>query len=276
MRSTMLIKTSELVGVALDYAVAKCENVDVVIHMGRVYIASSDFVYSPATSWDQGGAIIDRENIFTYPKDLLGHGFGASKWKYPISHKYGNEMLVNYTDGFAATPLIAAMRCYVYSMFGPEIEIPNDYLVKTSGVSVATKLPNVGNKYYTLPLLKSVVFTGNDDDFTYYSSGNMYLKLEDAHSELETQEVATSLRGLAGCRCFIDGVPNYCLKAEGRTLSVEELTTEYHHAWRGIAFDTKAYAESAIDIVGSERIISAMRWDSFRENFNEQHDTSRT
>jgi len=93
----MKIKTTDLIGPALDWAVAQCE--------GAV-----NYVYLPSTDWSQGGPIIDRE-ITTLERD----GFG---W------------FARSTSGYTAigpTPLIAAMRCYVASKFGDEIEIPSSF-----------------------------------------------------------------------------------------------------------------------------------------------------
>jgi len=103
----MKIKTSELTGAALDWAVAKCE--------GR---KDNDFGwwwdnYKPSTNWAQGGPIIERESI-----DLQYQGGDVDVWAADI---FGADCSV-YGD----TPLIAAMRCYVVSKLGDEVEIPEE------------------------------------------------------------------------------------------------------------------------------------------------------
>ena len=108
------MKTSELTGAALDWAVAKCiyEPDDVVICDGRVF-AYDDATkgFNPSTDWAQGGPIIEREKIALWLN-------GNDDW--------------TATDGLKTTtgesPLIAAMRCYVALKLGEEIEVPNELI----------------------------------------------------------------------------------------------------------------------------------------------------
>ena len=96
----MRIKTNELSGAALDWAVAKCE--------GVVYHGPAWTKYS--TDWAQGGPIIEREKT-AIKENGYGHWFakvGAGKWMH------------------GPTPLIAAMRCYVASKLGDYIDIPEE------------------------------------------------------------------------------------------------------------------------------------------------------
>ena len=111
------MKTSELSGAALDWAVAKCEfsgcegwdetlsGVDAVSDMeGKVF--------SPSTNWMQGGPIIEREKLWVEPTDD-----GEQWWSTTLSGRH---------EGEGTTPLIAAMRCYVASKLGDEVEIPEE------------------------------------------------------------------------------------------------------------------------------------------------------
>ena len=58
------MKTSELKGAALDWAVAKCEGQDAVLDNGEVCSFKTvnfeeyKFVWQPSTNWSQGGVII--------------------------------------------------------------------------------------------------------------------------------------------------------------------------------------------------------------------------
>ena len=99
----MKIKTSELQGAALDWAVAKCE--------GAVYHGPAWTKYS--TDWAQGGPIIEREWV-----DL--HCVNDSLWEAECPAPGGLAM----QNG--PTPLVAAMRCYVASKLGDDIEIPEE------------------------------------------------------------------------------------------------------------------------------------------------------
>ena len=111
----MLTKTNELTGPALDWAVAKCEGDEVRYEGGCIRPALSQFVdddgYQPSTDWDQGGPIIEREKIGVW-------------WDGVWHAKYDGCRPDQVQD--AHTPLIAAMRCYVASKLGDEVEIPNE------------------------------------------------------------------------------------------------------------------------------------------------------
>lgn len=95
------MKTSELKDADLDYWVAKCEGAD---------YASLDF-YVPSLLWDQGGPIIEREGIKLY------RGQGGVWWSASESDPH------HPVSG--PTPLVAAMRCYVASILGDEVEVPD-------------------------------------------------------------------------------------------------------------------------------------------------------
>lgn len=114
------MKTSELTGPALDWAVAKCEGYDLTTNWPYRQIPE----YS--TRWSQGGPIIEREKIdVAYAPENEGEDWYANMyWRgadcvpgYPISETFR-------CGGDGHTPLIAAMRCYVASKLGDEIEIP--------------------------------------------------------------------------------------------------------------------------------------------------------
>lgn len=120
----MKIKTSELTMLALDWAVATCDGMTIEIRpagaCGRpLYVLAAEqgytpWVWAPSTSWHHGGPIIERELINV----SLSSTAPWMAWFYD-----GIEM-VGLTDG--PTPLIAAMRCYVASKLGDEVEIPEE------------------------------------------------------------------------------------------------------------------------------------------------------
>jgi hypothetical protein len=111
------MKVSELTGAALDWAVAKCiyEPDDVVICDGRVF-AYDDATngFNPSTNWAQGGPIIEREGISVATDDV-------EPWCGFIEDDETNTLFFS-----GPTPLIAAMRCYVASKMGDEIELPEE------------------------------------------------------------------------------------------------------------------------------------------------------
>jgi len=112
------MKTSELKGAALDWAVAKADGLEFIVINGGVFIPDEDGVdepyqYRPSTVWDDGGPIIDRENISVWAR---GNEWAAET--FTPNHQ-GDEQ-----EG--PTILIAAMRCFVASQLGDEVSIPEE------------------------------------------------------------------------------------------------------------------------------------------------------
>lgn len=116
----MKIKTSELIGPALDWAVAKCEGMTDSEERFWVpdYISGQTAVllrdYTPSKRWVQGGLIIEREKIDIWPFENEVH-----------EDSWGARML-NICISSGPTPLIAAMRCYVASKLGDEVDVPEE------------------------------------------------------------------------------------------------------------------------------------------------------
>lgn len=113
------MKTSELKGVALDWAVAKCSS-DSLAEMVREAWRWRPVTYSPSTDWREAGPIIEQEKI-----DILQSTgrICAAIWE---NLPEGGRLIAEALD--CPTPLVAAMRCYVASKLGDEIEIPKELL----------------------------------------------------------------------------------------------------------------------------------------------------
>ena len=140
--NTKKLKTTELIGAALDWAVNQADIeadeaviIDKQLMLPRADSDGGNISYSPSTDWAQGGPIIERENIALYP-----HGDGT----------YEAEVFLNPKRGAGPTPLIAAMRCYVASKLGDEVEDHIIYMneksftqllfsIKSAGISVTLK-----------------------------------------------------------------------------------------------------------------------------------------
>ena len=106
----MKIKTSELKDAALDWAVGYIMGEKLRI-LDRQIVWPED--YSPSTDWALGGPLIERENIGLWSE--------GDDWEAKIQTASG-EWLAEWDE----YPLIAAMRCYVASKLGDEVEIPED------------------------------------------------------------------------------------------------------------------------------------------------------
>ena len=104
------MKTSELTGAALDWAVAKCEGINYVKDDVRFRGA---YARKYSTDWAQGGPIIEREKISVWARD---DEWAAESF---VPNQQGLECV-------GPTPLIAAMRCYVASRLGDEVELPEE------------------------------------------------------------------------------------------------------------------------------------------------------
>ena len=110
--------TSELSGAALDWAVANCEGLLAFGYRcegSRFAVRCSDgrFEEFDPTNWAEGGLIIERERIYLQPE--IGKEGAGNAW-YAVS--------MYNTDAYGSTPLSAAMRCYVASKLGDEVEVP--------------------------------------------------------------------------------------------------------------------------------------------------------
>jgi Protein of unknown function (DUF2591) len=109
------MKTSELTGAALDWAVAKCEHDELSMKVIQYpAYAGALPIPHPSTNWSQGGPIIEREGISVARR-------GGHSWSL-----WGAVLQDFEFDEEGPTPLIAAMRCYVASKLGDEIELPEE------------------------------------------------------------------------------------------------------------------------------------------------------
>ena len=115
----MKIKTADLIGPALDWAVAKCEDVPF------SSLASSKHYFAPSRLWFQGGSIIEREGITT---THMGSDWeDAWKARTGDGHWQGRDVHWQGRDVHGPTPLVSAMRAYVASKLGDEVEVPDDF-----------------------------------------------------------------------------------------------------------------------------------------------------
>jgi hypothetical protein len=78
--------------------------------------------FKPSSDWIDGGPIIERERIVMEP--LEPRGVAPCDWSAFVMTVYGHEGPEGVARSLGATPLIAAMRAYVASKFGDEVELP--------------------------------------------------------------------------------------------------------------------------------------------------------
>lgn len=132
MSEPIKVDVENLHGAGLDWAVAKCNGLELhkdallngVVMEGwwvsgyymdpNQWIRLSQLRYSE--DWSQSGAIIEREKITVGPQE--NHWWAACAY-------VNDDEAEGYTG---ATPLMAAMHCYVVKKMGPTIEIPAELL----------------------------------------------------------------------------------------------------------------------------------------------------
>ena len=107
------MRTSELSGADLDWAVAWCE--------GNL---PEGFSFDPlrhnySTNWAKGGPIIEREEM-SISRDFESGRIEWAAWT-PAPIRDDAEAF-----GYGPTPLIAAMRCFVACRLGDEVTIPDE------------------------------------------------------------------------------------------------------------------------------------------------------
>lgn len=125
------MKTSELIGPTLDWAVLEALGEYKEYVRWREAVGDSvltNLIWfkrlggTPSTDWSKGGPIIERElmtiGVYDVAQDLKSGLWSAEMFR-------GNELRV-VAQGYGPTPLIAAMRCYVASKLGDEVEIPEE------------------------------------------------------------------------------------------------------------------------------------------------------
>jgi hypothetical protein len=109
----MKIKVSEATNIQLNWMVAKC----LYPHGGDEWLLCISAQEHPNTNWAQGGPIIEQ---------LIADGWAISKADFNLGIR-----LFRLQNGLAEvhrgpTPLIAAMRCFIVSCLGNEVEVPEE------------------------------------------------------------------------------------------------------------------------------------------------------
>ena len=124
------VKTSDLIGISLDWAVAKacgmmpvtdhkvCRIIGFYLNNPPAHIPMSGHPFSPSNQWRDGGPLIDE---FRFCFDNAGeHGFSVVKdW-------YCGEPIAFYPHG--KTHLIAACRAIVAAKIGDTVSVPKELM----------------------------------------------------------------------------------------------------------------------------------------------------
>ena len=129
------VTSAELIGSALDWAVARAEGADCIdfdnpdepwiVRGGISSQRLSEF--SPSTNWHQGGQRIERTGI------SVSLRYAPNVWDAVVKPEFWTTGMpgsgvTKETIKTGPTPLVAAMRCYVAFKLGDEVEVPNELL----------------------------------------------------------------------------------------------------------------------------------------------------
>jgi hypothetical protein len=132
-------KVAELENYPLNAAVALCEG-DTLDSHGHIAsrfgpFPNSHFIYQPSVDWSQGSPIIEREQITLHCQESTPPRMLPALWSAELPHAG------RVYRGQGPTKLIAAMRAYVSSRYGDEIDLsPSSDELKCAANDVPTSL----------------------------------------------------------------------------------------------------------------------------------------
>lgn len=124
----MKIKASELIGPALDWAVAYAQGVNVKYFEDRGVVSWDKergrqvSYYAASTTWSIAGPIMEDELICVDPGD--GSYSPLRKW---AAWYADNVPTLASQEICGLTPLIAICRCYVQHHLGNEVDVPDEF-----------------------------------------------------------------------------------------------------------------------------------------------------
>jgi hypothetical protein len=131
----MKIETRDLIGPALDWAVAVCENI---VWWAAEKPRDGLFVnyertipYTPSTNWAQGGPIVERKEIAIVSR-------GLDDWEASVLISTPRHPSFAYSHSRVMRghkPLVAAMRAYVQHKMGSVVDVPDELINNREGAT---------------------------------------------------------------------------------------------------------------------------------------------
>lgn len=124
-----IVQVKDATGSVLDWMVTKAcypdEEID--LSLGFPYLQFGRF--NPTSDWRQGGPIIEREKIAISPlTDGTWNAYVANGTRWVPRNQSGIEVYNWEFKQTGSTPLIAAMRCYVATKLGDQVEVPDELI----------------------------------------------------------------------------------------------------------------------------------------------------
>ena len=116
----MKIKVANTTPTQLDWLVSKCLgfNAEALVQLAKKAPGKDYgcFLTKYTTDWSQGGPIIEREGISSIKQ---------TEQRWVSEYSLGCDR-TDHARAWGPTPLIAAMRCFVSSRLGDEVEVPEE------------------------------------------------------------------------------------------------------------------------------------------------------
>lgn len=118
------VKTAELIGPALDWAVAQAEGLTALIYKCEhpyIYIDSPGRgcgPYLPSHAWFEGGPLIEK-----YKLDIGAPMEGENFTTWSAYTEWGSPM-----GSMGGTPLVAACRAIVTAKLGEAVQVPKELM----------------------------------------------------------------------------------------------------------------------------------------------------
>jgi len=119
------VKTAELEGAALDWAVAVTEGLNIHCVMAGGFVVNCE-EFSPSTDWAHGGPLIEKHRVWLIPPtecDPIG-------WDADVYEENGDEGTGVRAIQGCPTPLIAACRAIVAAKSGNTVSVPAELVTK--------------------------------------------------------------------------------------------------------------------------------------------------
>lgn len=143
------VKTADLIGPALDWAVSAVEGVKIKINLpyrapaGNVFgvpslecVGSTDdrgyaLDWAPSTDWSQGGPLIDKYELLIEPPVRGVEGISGVEWSsrlYTDPNDHDQEF--EYYEMSGPTALVAACRVIIDAKLGETVQVPAELVTQ--------------------------------------------------------------------------------------------------------------------------------------------------
>lgn len=121
------LKTSELTGVQLDWAAAKALKHEIKLNPGHGFFIRSDEgwdYFSPSSTSEDAVSLLVQSGMYVNPFSAMD----GSQAAISIGGPHGWQAAVSVHSAFGPTLEIAVVRCFILSVLGHTVEIPEEII----------------------------------------------------------------------------------------------------------------------------------------------------